>query len=43
MVNPDVSYSKPSVTLEPSWDIDRLQDPEEFFSAFEKAESKICL
>ncbi|XP_027121810.1 centromere protein C-like [Coffea arabica] len=31
--------NKPPVTLEPSWDIDRLQDPEEFFSAFEKAEN----
>lgn len=31
--------SKASVTLEPTLDVDQLQDPEEFFSAFEKAEN----
>ncbi|KAL3528805.1 hypothetical protein ACH5RR_008127 [Cinchona calisaya] len=33
------TMSKPSVTLEPRLDIDHLQDPVEFFSAFEKAEN----
>lgn len=32
--------SLPTVSLEPSIDIDKFNDPEEFFVAFEKAESK---
>ncbi|KAA8540434.1 hypothetical protein F0562_024647 [Nyssa sinensis] len=31
--------SQPSVSLEPSLDIDRLQDPEQFFLAYEKIEN----
>lgn len=36
----DVSNSQPPAALEATLDIDQLQDPEEFFSAFEKLESK---
>lgn len=36
----DISNSQPPAALEANLDIDQLQDPEEFFSAFEKLESK---
>lgn len=34
--------SQPTVKLEPSFDIDKLKDPEEFFMAYEKIESKFA-
>lgn len=33
-------YSQPAVSLEPTLDIKKLKDPEEFFMAYEKHESK---
>ena len=37
-----IFYSQPTVSLEPSLDIDKLKDPEEFFMAFERVESKFA-
>lgn len=35
-------YSQPAVSLEPTLDIKKLKDPEEFFMAYERHESKFA-
>lgn len=37
-----IFHSQPTVSLGLSLDIDKLKDPEEFFTAFERAESKFA-
>lgn len=40
---PSSTDSQPIVSLEPSLDIGKLKDPEEFFLAYEKFESKLLI